>query len=47
MNFEYMPELSLKSGYWICLGLMGIIAIALFYYFWRQGWFRPLDEPKS
>jgi len=47
MNFEYMPELQLKWGYFACLGLMGAIACGSISYFWRQGWFRPLDDPEN
>lgn len=39
MNFKYMPELDWKWGYFICLTLMASIAIALLYFFHRQGWF--------
>jgi magnesium transporter len=34
-----MPELNWYWGYFICLGGMGVIAIASIYYFWRRGWF--------
>lgn len=47
MNFEYMPELKSKWGYFVCLGLMAVIASGLVYYFWRQGWFRPVDDLKE
>ncbi|KEF36815.1 magnesium Mg(2+) and cobalt Co(2+) transport protein CorA [Schinkia azotoformans MEV2011] len=39
MNFEYMPELTMKYGYFISLGLMGIIALLMFFWFKRKGWF--------
>ncbi len=39
MNFEYMPELALKYGYFISLGLMGVIALLMFFWFKRKGWF--------
>jgi magnesium transporter len=47
MNFEYMPELQAKWGYFVCLAFMGAIASGSVYYFWRQGWFRPLDAPHN
>ncbi len=47
MNFEYMPELQAKWGYFACWGIMLAISAALVSYFWRQGWFRPLDEPEN
>ncbi len=39
MNFEYMPELVWKYGYFLSLGLMGVIAILMFIWFKRKGWF--------
>ncbi|AFZ42262.1 magnesium and cobalt transport protein CorA [Halothece sp. PCC 7418] len=38
MNFQYMPELEWKWGYYICLGVMGAIALSLIIFFWRNGW---------
>ena len=46
MNFEYMPELNWKWGYFLCLGIMGVIALSLMIFFWRSGWlerFYPTD----
>jgi magnesium transporter len=39
MNFEHMPELKTRSGYFICLGAMIIVAIVQLALFWRKGWF--------
>ena len=39
MNFEYMPELSWKSGYFICLGLMAVIGLGLVSFFKYNKWF--------
>ncbi|WP_174731836.1 magnesium/cobalt transporter CorA [Mesobacillus harenae] len=39
MNFEYMPELTWKYGYFLSLGLMGVIAVAMFLWFNKKGWF--------
>lgn len=39
MNFEYMPELAMKYGYFISLGLMMVIALLMFIWFKRKGWF--------
>lgn len=39
MNFQNMPELHSPYGYYITLGLMGVIAFGLLIYFWRKGWF--------
>jgi len=39
MNFEYMPELKWKYGYFIVLGIMTLIGISMFLWFKRKGWF--------
>ncbi len=38
MNFEYMPELTWRFGYFYALGLMVLIGVALLYYFMRIKW---------
>jgi magnesium transporter len=38
MNFENMPELHTKYGYYFALGLMLVVGIGLLLYFWRKGW---------
>jgi magnesium transporter len=38
MNFENMPELKTKNGYYMTLGAMVFVAAALLFYFWRKGW---------
>lgn len=38
MNFEIMPELELKNGYWYTLGFMGLIVILTFLYMRRKRW---------
>ncbi|WP_239112844.1 magnesium/cobalt transporter CorA [Halomicronema sp. CCY15110] len=42
-----MPELSWYWGYPLCLGVMATIAIALFTFFWQQGWFANFSAPPS
>ena len=39
MNFEYMPELHYKHGYFVCLGAMSSMAIIMLVYFKRRNWF--------
>lgn len=39
MNFQYMPELTWKYGYFASLGAMGIIAVLMFLWFKKKGWF--------
>ena len=38
MNFDNIPELHTKYGYFITLGLMFIVGVGLLFYFWRKGW---------
>ena len=38
MNFGYMPELKYRYGYFLTLGVMGLLAAGLLVYFWRRGW---------
>ena len=38
MNFENMPELKTANGYYLTLGLMGIVGFGLLGYFWHKGW---------
>ena len=38
MNFVHMPELTLKAGYPIVLGVMAIIAGGMIYFFKRKKW---------
>jgi magnesium transporter len=38
MNFDNMPELRTRYGYFATLGAMALITVALLIYFWRQGW---------
>jgi magnesium transporter len=46
MNFQYMPELEMKYGYFIVLVIMGIIGGGMLYFFYRMGWFRFHKGPK-
>ena len=39
MNFDYMPELHWKYGYFVLLGLMLILFVLLLGYFKRKNWF--------
>ncbi|MEK4229323.1 magnesium/cobalt transporter CorA [Solibacillus sp. FSL H8-0538] len=40
MNFENMPELSWKYGYFMSLGLMATIGVSMVLWFKRKGWFK-------
>lgn len=39
MNFDYMPELRWKYGYFIVLGVMAVIGVLMLLWFKRKGWF--------
>jgi magnesium transporter len=38
MNFENMPELKTRNGYFVVIGLIISIIAAMLFYFWRKGW---------
>lgn len=38
MNFEYMPELEWKWGYFAVLGIMGTVIAVVLWRFWAQRW---------
>lgn len=39
MNFEYMPELSWRWGYFVVLGVIGFVILVVIWRFWASGWF--------
>ncbi|MCL1631734.1 magnesium/cobalt transporter CorA [Sporolactobacillus sp. CPB3-1] len=39
MNFVYMPELDWQYGYFVVLGVMFLIAVIMYYWFRKKGWF--------
>ncbi|MFM6928586.1 MAG: CorA family divalent cation transporter [Bdellovibrio sp.] len=43
MNFEHMPELKNPNGYYMTLGLMFIIAVAILGWAYAKGWLRKED----
>lgn len=45
MNFDNMPELHSRYGYFGALILMFVIAGGLLFYFWRKGWIFEQDNP--
>ena len=38
MNFEHMPELQWRYGFYFALGLMALIAVVMLTWFGRRGW---------
>ncbi len=47
MNFENMPELKTRIGYFVCLAVMLTVAIVQLTLFWRKGWFTNYSTIKS
>ena len=46
MNFENMPELHSRYGYYVVWGLMIAVAVAMLTFFWRRGWIgRSKEDP--
>ncbi len=45
MNFENMPELRTRNGYFLVLGVMGAVTLILLLYFWRRGWIFQREDP--
>ncbi|MEX1002879.1 MAG: magnesium/cobalt transporter CorA [Crocinitomicaceae bacterium] len=39
MNFEYMPELAMRYGYFVVWGIMIVITGGMIYYFKKKDWF--------
>ncbi|MGH7833557.1 MAG: magnesium/cobalt transporter CorA [Candidatus Binatia bacterium] len=39
MNFEFMPELEWRYGYFAVMGLMALISVGLFFYFKKKDYF--------
>jgi magnesium transporter len=39
MNFDFMPELKWRLGYFVVLGVMFVIAVFMIFYFKRKKWF--------
>jgi magnesium transporter len=38
MNFDHMPELRTRNGYFIVLGLMAALGLSMFALFIKKGW---------
>lgn len=39
MNFDHIPELHYHNGYFVLLGVMGLIVVGLVAFFWKKRWF--------
>ena len=38
MNFDFMPELQWRFGYFMILGLMVALAVGMFFFFKKKKW---------
>ena len=38
MNFENIPELKFKYGYFVLLGIMAVVFVGMIYYFKKKKW---------
>lgn len=47
MNFENMPELHSRYGYYGALIVMGVVAVGMLMFFWRRGWLGRKDERET
>jgi magnesium transporter len=45
MNFENMPELKSRNGYFLTLAGMAAVALVLLFFFWWRGWIFARDAP--
>jgi magnesium transporter len=39
MNFEFMPELHYRNGYYTVVGVMFLVVIGMIIYFKKRRWF--------
>lgn len=47
MNFDNMPELHSRFGYFIVLGVMAVVASGMLLFFWKRGWLGTADETEK
>lgn len=46
MNFEHMPELHTRNGYYVVWGIMVVVGVGMTLYFRRRGWIGNPPPPK-
>lgn len=44
MNFKHMPEIEWRNGYFVVLGVMGVLGIGMLLFFRHRGWLGDPDE---
>lgn len=47
MNFDYMPELHSKYGYFAVWGIMITVAVGMLFLFWKRGWIGSKTDSES
>lgn len=47
MNFDNMPELHSRYGYFAALIVMGVVAVGMLIFFWRRGWLGRREERQT
>jgi magnesium transporter len=47
MNFDNMPELRSRYGYFTVLGIMLLVAAGMLLFFWRRGWIGGPDKEET
>ncbi len=47
MNFDNMPELRSRYGYFTVLGIMLVVAVGMLLFFWRRGWLGGTDKEET
>ena len=44
MNFDNMPELHSRYGYFVVIGVMVVVALGMLGFFWKRGWLGAREE---
>ena len=44
MNFDNMPELHSRYGYFVVIGVMVVVALGMLTFFWKRGWLGAKEE---
>ena len=47
MNFEHMPELATRYGYFVVWGIMIVVALGMLGLFWKRGWIGGTKKPRD
>jgi magnesium transporter len=47
MNFEHMPELATRYGYFVVWAIMIVVALGMLGLFWKRGWIGGAQKPRN